>query len=41
LTASSALRFGLGTKVFPGVDKFRRPEKLLELYEKEACPFSR
>ncbi len=35
---ASGLRFGLGTFARPGG---RRPEKLLELYEFEACPFCR
>lgn len=41
LATASALRFGLGTKVMPGLQTFRRPYKMLEMYQKEACPFSR
>lgn len=41
LATASALRFGLGAKVVPGVETFSRPKKMLEMYQKEACPFSR
>ena len=35
---ATALRFGAGSRARPAA---RRPEKLLELYEFEACPFCR
>jgi len=37
-TLASVLRFGVGLSARPAT---RRPEKLLELYEFEACPFCR
>lgn len=39
--AASLIRAGHGTQVFKGVEEFKRPEKILTLYLKEACPFSR
>lgn len=39
--AATLARAGTGLKVMKGVEGFNRPEKLMTIYLKEACPFSR
>lgn len=39
--SASLVRGGQGINVVDGLKEFKRPEKVITLYVKEACPFSR